>query len=440
LNFTSTVPFEQFNTDPLSYRTRSIIGVLIGGKAASYNAITDDLAYYKENCIVDNCRFTNIHSPIIATQSSNVRITRNIIYSYNASAIVSWTCPENVEIRDNFIKLGADDGIIVGAMKASQSAWVAAGKECSKVRISNNYVGYTRARCISTGGYSSVLIADNHCESSLLSGIAIFGDQNLFADGAKYNRNIVIDNNHISRAGRFYNTTSLFAYWQGPVSLENVGIGTYAYKGTRGVSTLPRDIIISNNFVENPSGSAILLHSLDNIQLIDNTAVTGIQDQGSGNVGTNGAVVLTFSVTSTIIRDTRSFTRDSVNWLYTYIITNVDLTVGNMFISNNSAVVPETFDPLNETPAGNLVDYVCRVNGNIGSGVTSPTYRMQLFDKSGADRNLIWAAVQGASNGFSVSWKHSTAKMNINMTDLPTSSAGLSSGDLWRNGTVLNIV
>jgi hypothetical protein len=32
------------------------------------------------------------------------------------------------------------------------------------------------------------------------------------------------------------------------------------------------------------------------------------------------------------------------------------------------------------------------------------------------------------------------ASGNVNLSNLPTSSAGLVSGDLWRNGTVVNII
>ena len=313
LHFVSTVAFEQYNTDPLSYRTRTIIGVVIGGKAASYNAMPDNLAYYKTGATVDRCSFTNIHSPIIATQSSVVKITNNRIYSYNTTAIVGWACPEDLEIAFNHIKLGADDGISVGQRKASESAWTTAGYESGNCRIHNNYIGYTRARCIGVGGYSNVIISDNECEKTLLSGIAIHGDPNVFATGPQYNRNIIIHNNTIRDAGRFYDTTSAVAYWRGPVSQENNAIGTFGYSGTRGVSVLPQEITISNNYIQNPSGAAFYLYMLDGVRVINNTATPGTLNQGAGDVNTSGSVFITISVTGVLIQNNVSYPSQGVN-------------------------------------------------------------------------------------------------------------------------------
>ena len=441
LHFVSTVAFEQYNTDPLSYRTRTIIGVVIGGKAASYNAMPDSLAYYKTGATVDRCSFTNIHSPIIATQSSAVKITNNRIYSYNTTAIVGWACPEDLEIAFNHIKLGADDGISVGQRKASESAWTTAGYESGNCRIHNNYIGYTRARCIGVGGYSNVIISNNECEKTLLSGIAIHGDPNVFATGPQYNRNIIIHNNTIRDAGRFYDTTSAVAYWRGPVSQENNAIGTFGYSGTRGVSVLPQEITISNNYIQNPSGAAFYLYMLDGVRVINNTATPGTLNQGAGNVNTSGSMITTVSVTGVLIQNNVFYPGQGVNWPYTYSISGTALTPGNMHIRGNYALNEETFDPTNETPSGGLIAYTCLdKNNRIGSGLQQPTHFYQQLHQPGADRLMLALSVQGATNGFSVKWDHAKLKTIVNMADLPTSATGLASGDLWNSGGTLRVV
>ena len=441
INFQSTVVFDQYNTDPLTYRTRTIIGVVIGGKAASYFAIPDNLAYYKKNAVVDHCTFNNIHSPIIATASSFVKVTNNYIYSYNTTAIVGWNCPEDLEVAFNQVKLGADDCISVGMLKASLSAWTTAGNEAGNCRIHDNYLGYTRARCIGFGGYSNVIVSNNQCEKTLLSGIAIHGDPNLYATGSQYNRNIIIHNNTIRDAGRFYDTTSAVVYWRGPVTQENNAIGTFGYSGTRGVSVLPREITISNNYIQNPSGAAFYLYMLDGIRLFGNTATPGTLNQGSGNVNTSGSVFTTISVTGVVIENNYSYPSQGVNWLYTYTISSLDLTAGNMNIRFNYALDVETFDPTNETPAGGLIAYTCLdKNNKIGSGLQQPTHFYQQLHQAGANRLMMWLSVQGATNGFSVKWDHAKLKTIVNMADLPTSATGLVAGDLWNNGGTLRIV
>ncbi len=68
--------------------------------------------------------------------------------------------------------------------------------------------------------------------------------------------------------------------------------------------------------------------------------------------------------------------------------------------------------------------------GNVGIGVT-PSYLLHTAVASGANRNIARFQVTGASNGLTITWNHATTKMIVNFSDLPTSSAGLASGDLW---------
>jgi hypothetical protein len=77
--------------------------------------------------------------------------------------------------------------------------------------------------------------------------------------------------------------------------------------------------------------------------------------------------------------------------------------------------------------------------GNFGINNTAPSYKLQVNQTSGADRNIFAAQVTGASNGFEVKWNHSTTKTHIIITDIPTSSAGLPAGTLWSDGGTIKI-
>ena len=76
-------------------------------------------------------------------------------------------------------------------------------------------------------------------------------------------------------------------------------------------------------------------------------------------------------------------------------------------------------------------------SGNVGVGVT-PSYLLHTAVASGANRNIARFQVTGASNGLTITWNHATTKMIVNFSDLPTSSAGLASGDLWIDTTAGN--
>ena len=73
----------------------------------------------------------------------------------------------------------------------------------------------------------------------------------------------------------------------------------------------------------------------------------------------------------------------------------------------------------------------------LGIGV-SPGYLLHTAIASGANRNIARFQVNGASNGLTITWNHATTKMIVNFSDIPTSSAGLASGDLWIDTTAGN--
>ena len=92
---------------------------------------------------------------------------------------------------------------------------------------------------------------------------------------------------------------------------------------------------------------------------------------------------------------------------------------------------------------GNLAtnyDLVLQKNGgNVGIGVTSPTYKLQTTVASGANRNIFAAQIAGASNGFEVLWNHATTTLRIVLSNIPTSAAGLAAGTLWNDAGTIKI-
>ena len=93
--------------------------------------------------------------------------------------------------------------------------------------------------------------------------------------------------------------------------------------------------------------------------------------------------------------------------------------------------------------AGNAITFTqaltLTADGNLVAGDTSSTFRLATIVQSGADRDLFMAAVNGVTNGFTVKWNHATSKIRVNIQNLPTSSSGLSTGDLWNDGGTLKI-
>lgn len=355
ITFNSTRVFDLYNTDPAVYRTIQIIGIEIGGKAASYNGIPDNLSYYKTGAVVENCSFNNINAPIIMTQTSYGRIINNDLYAWTQTGIVVWGCPSDIVVQNNRAVLGADDCVFLYNPKASQSAWVTAGNYSGGHRVINNNLQFTRAKFVGTGGYSDILIADNNCDLSHTQGMAIEADPNVFANGALYNKNIKISRNNINRAGRFYNTTSGYVYWQGPVAGENMGISMFRSPASRATDVLPYNIIIEENIVNNPDGNGIEVGYADAIQIQGNVILTGVNEQGSGPVGTLGYAIRTSDVHDVLINSNRIF-ENGATWVRTYLIENVNLISGDIHIKRNNVIGGETWQGAVD-PASGLLDY-----------------------------------------------------------------------------------
>jgi hypothetical protein len=77
--------------------------------------------------------------------------------------------------------------------------------------------------------------------------------------------------------------------------------------------------------------------------------------------------------------------------------------------------------------------------GNLVLGATDSDFRLSSLVQSGADRDVFQAAIIGASNGFRIKWNHATSTTRINISNLPTSSAGLAAGDLYNDSGTLKV-
>lgn len=345
-HFESTLELDLFDTDPVTYYTKGIIGLEIGGKAALYNGITDHIDYYKEKVLVENCSFKWIHSPIICTQTSHGMIRNNNIFGYLSTAIVLWTCPENIQVLNNHIDLGADDGIALGffpftgSLFVEPSAWSVAERYSGGHQVIGNYISRTRGKCIKVGGLSDILISKNICELSLNSSIVIEGDPIYHRSGVK---NIQIIGNIIKYGGRFYDIESKHEYYRGPVDTENHAISMFRSPATRGDpnNPLPQNILIDSNIVENPSGNGIEVGFADTITILNNIVITGTYNQSSDPlnetfVETMGNAFRTRDVTDTRICDNIVLETANVLWLYIYFIENVNVLKNDIHIKNNT--------------------------------------------------------------------------------------------------------
>jgi hypothetical protein len=93
--------------------------------------------------------------------------------------------------------------------------------------------------------------------------------------------------------------------------------------------------------------------------------------------------------------------------------------------------------------AGNAITFTQAATltaaGNLVVGDTASDFRLASIVESGANRDMLIAAVKGVTNGFTVKWNHSTSTIRANIQNLPTSASGLSTGDLWNDGGTLKI-
>ena len=95
------------------------------------------------------------------------------------------------------------------------------------------------------------------------------------------------------------------------------------------------------------------------------------------------------------------------------------------------------------TAAGNAISFTQALTltsaGNLVAGATDSLFRLAAIVQGGANRDIFQAAISGVSNGLTVKFNNATSTVRVNIASIPTSSAGLSTGDLWNDGGTLKI-
>ena len=119
---------------------------------------------------------------------------------------------------------------------------------------------------------------------------------------------------------------------------------------------------------------------------------------------------------------------NGTNWVYTSATSltasrYVQSAGSHIFYSSTAGTAGNT---VSETQAATLT-----ADGNFLVGVTSGSFRLSSVVPSGANRDIFGAQIEGASNGFTIKWNHSTTTTRVNIQNLPTSATGLASGDLY---------
>jgi hypothetical protein len=193
--------------------------------------------------------------------------------------------------------------------------------------------------------------------------------------------------------------------------------------GTSGVERL-RITSVGNVGIKNASPTAQLQISGDGI------AQNQLRLNHTGS-GTNGFLDLSVYDTRAVISTNYSSTNipleikslGNTNQLYLATTSNVlvgtSVDGGQKFQVSGSAYI---------TGLTNI--------GATGGG----SHQLNVIVNSGADNDMFLCAVLGVSNGFRVRYNNATSTVRVSMSSLPTSSVGLSAGDLWNNLGILNIV
>lgn len=202
--------------------------------------------------------------------------------------------------------------------------------------------------------------------------------------------------------------------------------GTYIRSNT--IGNFAGGLLIQNS--GNTWGSQVAIGG--DYQIYDFTVAGSVSrlsiEKTTGNVGINTGGVAPLGKLEV---KTRPFTSapipdDNITALY---IDHGDTDNGNTAVVINNTTSGDTL-------VVNTDDFVVKSDGKVAFGHTTPTSKVYIQGEGSTSATTSLDVVDsgGTSNFF--------VKDNgiINMGNIPTSSAGLSSGDLWNNSGVLSIV
>jgi len=210
----------------------------------------------------------------------------------------------------------------------------------------------------------------------------------------------------------------------------------------------------SNNVLFNGVSKGIRFSasaSTSSISGVDNTGSLSYQpltiEASTLNFALSGSTAMTLNSTGLAVGTTAQYARFTATGSNSTGIANIQ---NSPFASNantnlscyigHDGTANRPFIQAATGNAGSAFDLLIQpYGGNVGVGVTSPTYKLQAAVASGADRNIFAAQIAGASNGFEILWNHATTTTRVIINAIPTSAAGLASGTLWNDAGTIKI-
>jgi hypothetical protein len=210
----------------------------------------------------------------------------------------------------------------------------------------------------------------------------------------------------------------------------------------------------SNNVLFNGVSKGIRFSasaSTSSISGVDNTGSLSYQpltiEASTLNFALSGSTAMTLNSTGLAVGTTAQYARFTATGSNSTGIANIQ---NSPFASNantnlscyigHDGTANRPFIQSATGNAGSAFDLLIQpYGGNVGVGVTSPTYKLQAAVASGADRNIFAAQIAGASNGFEILWNHATTTTRVIINAIPTSAAGLASGTLWNDAGTIKI-
>jgi hypothetical protein len=292
---------------------------------------------------------------------------------------------------------------------------------------------------------------------NFLIGTTTDGGQKLQVNGTGYiNSTLILDGTTTSQYLNFYNsgTDRAHIYWQ--ESLNSLSLGTYVAGGSLKFET-------GNNV------TALTINSSQAAQFVG--SVSGLSLGVGNNISGFGDIMLISSNSVSLYpRINRTSTSFEGGWKYStggvdnwYIgLRSTDGVNSYHFYSYNTATSVAQFTNSGNLLIGTTTDngQKLQVNGGANFGgelIITGNYAIRLDNVSGTysqqlqfrnnNVNKFQLYLDAATNNFSIfnsvlSSNNFTVKSSgvINLQNVPTSAAGLVSGDVWSNLGILNIV